>query len=267
MTENPFAWYEPRSRVAGDVERGVARPDCELELRLFSALLILLPPFDFLDLDFLESLGLSEPLVCMLSTSSSSTGISDGSISDNGGRKDCLLSASSMRRKAVTAVQPEWILPSDSSHILERRESTLWKVSLRMSGIVLFGEARRESSKYWRAVSKSWRVKECKDGAPRESGHHTTRQHACQRVRQRWQRNPDHERPRSRPQRNENLPYIVLYLCPPTRQPDMHCFVQSGSSGPKFLQRQRERSQDQTVQYSVSVDTINCGDQLGPRIG
>src|SRR5882672_1490834 len=117
MTVNPFIWYGPRSRVAGEVERGVAIPDCELELRLFNALLIRLPPFDIFDFDFLEPLGLSEPLVCTLSTSSSSPGNSNASISGNEGRKDCLLSASSMRRKAVTAVQPEWILPSDSSHI------------------------------------------------------------------------------------------------------------------------------------------------------
>lgn len=67
---------------------------------------------DFLSISLEESsagsVGDSLPLRLPLSVGKLGEG---GSV----GRKDCRPSCSSIRRKAVTTVHPEWILPSDSS--------------------------------------------------------------------------------------------------------------------------------------------------------
>ncbi len=88
--------------------------------------------------DFVRLSGLSPPLLSSESTFASASIISilDVRGSKWGGRKDCFPSSSSKRRKAVTAVHPECIFPSDSSVILERDVSTSWKVSFRISGML-----------------------------------------------------------------------------------------------------------------------------------
>ena len=66
--------------------------------------------------------GISAPST-LLSTLCPESG--ESAVGDAGGLiNDCFPWASSRRRKAVTAVHPEWILPSDSSHIRERLSST-----------------------------------------------------------------------------------------------------------------------------------------------
>jgi hypothetical protein len=136
-------------RVAESAEGGEAEVG-EEPLRDFSALAKreaeagdLL--FVFLPASFdssVGSVGDSLPLRLPLS-------VGEGGESGGNGRKDCRPSASSMRRKAVTTVHPEWILPSDSSLRREMRLSTLWNVSFKTSGIVALEEVRSASRRYY----------------------------------------------------------------------------------------------------------------------
>lgn len=173
---------EPNSEI-GEVERDEIALDMDPPPRLLKAFFIRLPLEAFLSfLGFLSeasapsapllSWGLSSATVVCADAGAESVGDDcmtlrpdigvsespDGNDAGEGGEvvNDCLPSPSSMRRNAVTAVQPECILPSDSSHIRERTSSTLWNVLSSVSGIEVVGFLCRASRRYY--VYATWVV-------------------------------------------------------------------------------------------------------------
>ena len=90
---------------------------------LIACMSLLVVPLDFES----ASLGLLSLLLLSL-RASLGDGIEGAGSSKSDGRKDWLPFSSSRRRKAVTAVHPECILPSDSSESLDKFMSTSWNV-------------------------------------------------------------------------------------------------------------------------------------------